>query len=147
MGCIASYSDGLLQDAARWAELSVAAALAVFPRAEFETWAQCERILSHARAALDALQKDAEPLTAADLARRCVFYLWARGEYGAAERLGARALAILENALGPDHPDVARALDNLVCCTWNWDDMQSRAAFTRRWHWEIELGPIIPALR
>ena len=136
----------LLQDAARWAEFAVAAALAVFPRAEFETWAQCERILSHARAALDALQKDAEPLTAADLARRCVFYLWARGEYGAAERLGARALAILENALGPDHPDVARALNNLGVLYMELgryaeaEPLFTRALAIR----EIELGPDHP---
>jgi class 3 adenylate cyclase/tetratricopeptide (TPR) repeat protein len=103
----------LLADVAAWAEFAVVAALAVFPRAEFATWPQCERMLSHARAALDALQGGTEPLTAADLARRCVIYLWARGEYAAAEQLGARALAILENRLGPDDLDVARALNNL----------------------------------
>jgi class 3 adenylate cyclase/tetratricopeptide (TPR) repeat protein len=103
----------LLRNAAAWAEFAVVAALAAFPRAEFATWPQCERIVSHARAVLDALQRGAEPLVAADLARRCTIYLWARGEYGAAEQLCARALAILENAHGPKHPDVARALNNL----------------------------------
>lgn len=136
----------LLQDAAVWAEFAVAAALAAFPRAEFATWPQCERVLSHARAALDALQKDAEPLAAADLARRCAIYLWARGEYGAAERLCARALAILENALGPDHPDVARALNNLGVLYMELgryaeaEPLLTRALAIR----EIELGPDHP---
>jgi class 3 adenylate cyclase/tetratricopeptide (TPR) repeat protein len=103
----------LIQNASTWAEFAVAAALAAFPRAELATWPQCERVLLHAQAALETLQKGAEPVTAADLARRCAIYLWARGEYGAAERLCAHALTILEKAHGPDHPDVARALNNL----------------------------------
>ncbi|HEY2475488.1 MAG TPA: tetratricopeptide repeat protein [Candidatus Cybelea sp.] len=103
----------LRQDVPAWAEYAVAAAFAVFPSPEFATWPQCERVLAHARAALDAVRKDAEPLTVADLARRCGIYLWARGEYGESERLFARTLAILEKALEPEHPDVARALNNL----------------------------------
>ena len=103
----------LLRNDAAWSEFAVAAALAVFPRAEFETWPQCERILAHARAALDALPDGAQRLTAADLSRRCAIYLWARGEYDAAEEFCARALEILESAHGPNHPHVARALNNL----------------------------------
>jgi class 3 adenylate cyclase/tetratricopeptide (TPR) repeat protein len=136
----------LLADIAAWAEFAVAAALAVFPRAEFVTWPQCERILSHARATLDALQKDAEPLTAADLARRCAIYLWARGEYGAAEQYCARALAILENALGPDHSEVSRALNNLAVLYMELgryaeaEPLLGRALSMR----QIELGPDDP---
>ena len=37
-----------------------------------------------------------------------------QGHYADAEPLGKRALAIRENALGPDHPDVARSLNNLA---------------------------------
>jgi tetratricopeptide (TPR) repeat protein len=103
----------LLADAAAWAEFAVVVAVAVFPRAEFATWPQCERILVHARALVDSLQEGTEPLEAADLARRCLVYLWARGEYAAAERYCARALAILENAYGPKHPDVVRELSNM----------------------------------
>ncbi len=136
----------LLQDITAWANFAVAAALAVFPRAQFANWPQCERILSHARAALDALQKGAEPLTAADLARRCVIYLWARGEYGAAEQYCARALAILENAHGPDHPEVSRALNNLGVLYMELgryveaEPLLSRALAMR----QIELGPDHP---
>ncbi len=37
-----------------------------------------------------------------------------KGEYGRAEPLYQRALAIFEKALGPDHPDVASSLNNLA---------------------------------
>jgi tetratricopeptide (TPR) repeat protein len=104
----------LLHDAPAWGKFAVAAALVAFPSGAFETWPQCERILSHARAAFDAFQNDAEPKTAADLARQCVKYLSARAEYAEAERLSERAAAILTSALGPDHPDVAKALNNLA---------------------------------
>jgi class 3 adenylate cyclase/tetratricopeptide (TPR) repeat protein len=104
----------LVNGGAAWTELAVDAARAVFPSVEFATWPQCERVLSHARAALDALPRDAEPLSASDLARRCAIYLWARGEYGASEQFCTRALAIAQNALGEDHIDVARALNNLA---------------------------------
>jgi class 3 adenylate cyclase/Tfp pilus assembly protein PilF len=102
-----------LPSSAPLATFAVTAALALFPRAEFSNWPQCERILPHARAVLDDLSNGEEPVQAADLARRCTLYLWARGEYAASERLAAKALAILEHAYGPAHADVARALNNL----------------------------------
>ena len=37
-----------------------------------------------------------------------------RGDYAKAEPLYQRALAIREKALGPEHPDVARSLNNLA---------------------------------
>ena len=104
----------LLRDPAAWESFAVSAVFAALPLAEFATWPQCERVVSHARAVLDRLQKGTEPIKAADLARRCAIYLWARGEYETAEQLCARALTIVEKALGPDHPDVARALNNLA---------------------------------
>ena len=39
---------------------------------------------------------------------------YAMGRYGEAIQLAQRALAILEKARGPDHPDTATALDNLA---------------------------------
>ena len=38
----------------------------------------------------------------------------ADGKYGQAESLGQRALALLERAAGPDHPDVANVLNHLA---------------------------------
>jgi class 3 adenylate cyclase/tetratricopeptide (TPR) repeat protein len=96
-----------------WHECAVIAANAAFPAVDFGMWPQCERLLSHARAALDALPSDAELLPAAELAFRCGRYLRERGEYRASEQLQARALAIREKLFGPDHPDVSDSLTNL----------------------------------
>ena len=38
----------------------------------------------------------------------------AQAKYAEAEPLNLRALAIWEEALGPDHPDVAQSLNNLA---------------------------------
>jgi class 3 adenylate cyclase/tetratricopeptide (TPR) repeat protein len=96
-----------------WRECGVTVANAAFPAVDFGMWPQCERLLPHARTALDALPSDAELLPAADLAFRCGRYLRERGEYHASEQLQARALAIREKLLGPDHPDVSDSLINL----------------------------------
>ena len=37
---------------------------------------------------------------------------WKRGKYAQAEPLFQRALVISEKALGPEHPDVAKVLEN-----------------------------------
>jgi tetratricopeptide (TPR) repeat protein len=41
-----------------------------------------------------------------------LYYL--QGRYAQAEPLYKRSLAIMEKALGPDHPDVALSLENLA---------------------------------
>ncbi len=42
------------------------------------------------------------------------FLYYAQGRYVEAEPLYQRALAIRENALGPEHPDVATSLNSLA---------------------------------
>ncbi len=96
-----------------WSECAVNVANAAFPAVDFGMWPQCERLLTHARAALDALPSDAALLPGAELAFRCGRYLRERGEYRASEQLQARALAIREEFFGPDHPDVSDSLTNL----------------------------------
>ena len=59
-------------------------------------------------AALNAQTDDAE-----DLGRKVV-QLYRAGKYAEAIPLAQRVLAINEKALGPDHPDVARSLNNLA---------------------------------
>jgi len=97
-----------------WRECAVCVADIAFPaKIDVARWPQCERLLSHARAALDALSKDSAFLPAGRLAFRCACYLRERGEYAAAEVVAKRGLATQERALGSDHPDVARSLNNL----------------------------------
>ncbi len=101
-------------DTAAWTECAVTVADAAFPLAKFETWAECERLLAHARAAMDGLASDSSLLAAGRLAEKCGAYLWEHGEYAQAEPLFVRALAIRERALGPDHLDVATSLNELA---------------------------------
>ncbi|HEY6326922.1 MAG TPA: adenylate/guanylate cyclase domain-containing protein, partial [Candidatus Cybelea sp.] len=60
--------------AREWQECAVEVVNSVFPEVEFATWPQCERVLAHARAALDALPSDAELVSAASVAYRCSRY-------------------------------------------------------------------------
>jgi Tfp pilus assembly protein PilF len=48
------------------------------------------------------------------LANQYAVFLYARANYTQAEPLYRRALAIDEASLGPDHPEVARDLNNLA---------------------------------
>ena len=74
------------------------------------------------------------------------FALYQHGRCAEAEPLCMRALAIREQALGPEHPDVARSLNNLAVIY----EMQARCAEAEPLHkralaiWEKALGPEHP---
>jgi tetratricopeptide (TPR) repeat protein len=105
--------DAIGTDSLAWRECAVAVADAAFPAVEFSAWPECERLLPHARAALEALPDDTAFLAGSRLAQRCGVYLWRRAEFRAAELLLARALAIRERASGATDPSVARNLNDL----------------------------------
>ena len=60
-----------------------------------------------------ASQAVAQSITADELNKK-VIELYQAGKFADAVPLAQRALAIREKALGPDHPDVALALNNLA---------------------------------
>jgi class 3 adenylate cyclase/tetratricopeptide (TPR) repeat protein len=104
-----------------WCECAVSvadAALSGKRDDDVAAWPQYERLLPHARAALDALPSDTVLVPGGSLASRCAVYLLQRGEYAAAEQPSKRALAIFERAYGPEHPDVARSLSRLGNVYW-----------------------------
>ncbi|MBV8498641.1 MAG: tetratricopeptide repeat protein [Candidatus Eremiobacteraeota bacterium] len=105
--------DTIAAETLAWRDCAVAAADAAFPPVEFAAWPECERLLPHARAALEALPDGSAFLPASRLAHRCAVYLWRRAEFRAAELLLMRSLAICERACGPADPGVARALNDL----------------------------------
>jgi class 3 adenylate cyclase/tetratricopeptide (TPR) repeat protein len=108
-------AQDLASDAAHpWPESAVGVANAAFPPDGFAAWRQCERLLPHVRAALDALSDETAFSPAADVAYRCGIYLWRRGDYRTAEALLVRALTIRERVLGPNHLDVAVGLTGLA---------------------------------
>jgi class 3 adenylate cyclase/tetratricopeptide (TPR) repeat protein len=132
-----------------WCECAVSvgdAALSGKRDDDVATWPQYERLLPHARAALDALPSDTVLAPGGSLASRCAVYLLQRGEYATAEQLSKRALAIFERAHGPDHPDVARSLSRLGNVYWT----QGRYAVAQSVHaralaiGEQALGPNHP---
>lgn len=70
-------------------------------------WKQCERLLPHV---LQQGEGAAEALICASLDFKAAYYLSQRGQYAEAEPLHVRALGLREQALGPDHPEVAASL-------------------------------------
>ena len=97
------------------AERAVRAVNLAFPDVEFSTWSVCERLLPQAQACGELINEFCfEFPEGARLLNQAGFYLWERGRYTETELLYYRALAILEKALGPEHPDVATSLNNLA---------------------------------
>jgi class 3 adenylate cyclase/Tfp pilus assembly protein PilF len=129
-----------------WREAAVVVANAAFPPDEFRAWPRCERLLPHARAALEALPAEPTFLRAGDLAFRCALYLWRRGDYHAAETLHRYALRIREKLLGPDHPDVATSATNLaIACGEQGRHEEASQLFARALAIrETALGPDAP---
>jgi tetratricopeptide (TPR) repeat protein len=110
--------DRFADAAEAWTECAVNVANAAFPKVEFATWPECERLLPHARAALANLSDDAPFLPASRVAERCALYLRERGEFAAAEPLQTRALAIVERAFGVESPEAASSTDYLAVIYW-----------------------------
>lgn len=105
-------------DAAGWSECAVAVVEGIFPKVEFATWPECERLLPHAQAVLANLSNDTLFLPAARLAERCALYLRERGEFAAAVPLQTRALAIVEHVFGARSPEAASSADYLAVIYW-----------------------------
>ncbi len=98
-----------------WAERIVEALARVFPDPEFRNWPQCERLLPHARAAVQhVVDFGFESESAGHLLNGTGHYLDDRAEYAEAEALYQHALALHEKAFGPEGPETAASLNNLA---------------------------------
>jgi class 3 adenylate cyclase/tetratricopeptide (TPR) repeat protein len=90
---------------------------AALPEVEFATWGRCERLIPHVVSLAERVEFDNAPAEAVGrVLNRAGRYLLdrGRGRYAESQALLERAVAILERALGRDHLDVARSLDNLA---------------------------------
>jgi tetratricopeptide (TPR) repeat protein len=97
------------------AERAVRALDQTFPNVDYATWPQCERLVPHALAARGWIEsEDLRVPEAARLLNRAGCYLADRARYAEVEPLYRRALALREQALGPDHPHTAQSLNNLA---------------------------------
>jgi tetratricopeptide (TPR) repeat protein len=108
--------DGMSEQARRsLAERAVHALNRVFPKAEFENWPQCQRLISHSRMAASLIEEfNIYSAGAARLLNDSVFYLVERGEYAEAEPVYRRVIAMRETLLGPEHPDTVQTLNALA---------------------------------
>jgi tetratricopeptide (TPR) repeat protein len=98
-----------------WAERTVCAITQVFPNAEYANWGDCDRLLPHARVAINWIkQYEFELETDALLLSRTGYYLEERAQYSEAEPLYKKALELRQRLLGEEHPDVATSYNNLA---------------------------------
>jgi len=99
-----------------WAERTVCAVTHVFPNAKYaKNWRICERLLPHARSAINwSEQYQFESKTAALLLHRTGYYLSESGHYSEAEPFYQKALSLYKRLLGEDHPDLVEYINNLV---------------------------------
>jgi tetratricopeptide (TPR) repeat protein len=79
-----------------------------------EGWQLWERLAPHCRTLLGRLRDHALEPKATRMMNELALWLNNRAEYDEAAPLCERALAISEQALGPDHLDVANSLNNLA---------------------------------
>ena len=99
-----------------WMQRAIAGLNAVFPDVEkFENWAICGRLVPHMQAIASRPEATAlETTDGALLLNRAGYYLNRQGRYSEAEPLYVRSLAICEQQLGANHPNVASSLNNLA---------------------------------
>ncbi|MFN6496864.1 MAG: tetratricopeptide repeat protein [Nostoc sp. DedQUE01] len=98
-----------------WAQRTVYAVTQVFPNVEYANWRECDRLLPHAKVAIDWIsQYQFESETAALLLNETGYYLQERSQYSEAEPLYKKALSLRQRLLGEEHPSVATSYNNLA---------------------------------
>jgi len=118
------------QESDAWAEAAVRVLWAAFPTRLHDptTWPRCAQLISHVLGAAEH-SKTQQAVGALLLA---IEYLSRRGEPRAAKVAAERALATSEALYGPEHPQVATALNNLGVVLRGLGDLAgARAAFER----------------
>ena len=108
-------SDNALK---QWAEATATIVSNTFPSGDFTSdlalWDVCARLLPHALATADyAAALNVVPEASARLFNQAALYLRVRSQFAEGKQLFERALTIGEAAFGPDHPEVATAVNNL----------------------------------
>ena len=98
----------------KWTKESIRVLTAAFPSGDYETWADCQVLLPHAREAISHVTGDEEDvLNQAKIAFSTGWYLYLRGEYKAAEKVVRISVKAREKMLGPEHPDTLTSVSNL----------------------------------
>ena len=99
----------------QWRERVVRAMNEAFPEPAFKEWTKCGRLVSHVLVCVAWIEHEPIPISGAShLLSKAGIYLEKRGQYSKAEPLLVRALAIREQYLEAEHPDIAMSLNNLA---------------------------------
>ncbi|GAC1701243.1 MAG: hypothetical protein PVS3B3_28650 [Ktedonobacteraceae bacterium] len=111
----AVLKDGMEKEQQRlWAERAIRAINKAFPEVELKTWAQCQRCLPHAQIAAEYVTEYEFAFPgAARLLNQAANYLSTHAQYVQAETLLKQALAIREQVLPTNHPDIASTKSDL----------------------------------
>ena len=98
-----------------WAKRAVHAVNRAFPHVEFATWQRCQRCLAHVQTCTILIDqwKFVFP-EAGRVLHHTGYYLYERGQYTDAELFLQKALTIQEQALEPQHPNIATTLHDLA---------------------------------
>jgi tetratricopeptide (TPR) repeat protein len=98
----------------KWTKESVRVLTAAFPSGDYETWADCQVLLPHAREIISHVTGDEEDvLNQAKIAFSTGWYLYLRGEYKGAEKVVRMSIKAREKVLGPEHPDTLTSVSDL----------------------------------
>ena len=98
----------------KWSKESIRVLTAAFPSGDYETWADCQVLLPHAREVISHVTGDAEDvLNQAKIAFSTSWYLYLRGEYKSAEKVVRMSVKAREKVLGPEHPDTLTSVSHL----------------------------------
>jgi serine/threonine protein kinase/tetratricopeptide (TPR) repeat protein len=99
-----------------WAQRTIRAVNRVFPEGDqVATWSQCQRCMPNVRTCLPLIETWHMTFPeAARLLDQAGLYLLEHAQYTQAKILFQKALAIREEMVGPEHPDVAESLSNLA---------------------------------
>ncbi|MEO8970535.1 MAG: FxSxx-COOH system tetratricopeptide repeat protein [Ktedonobacteraceae bacterium] len=105
--------DGMDEETQRqWAERTVRIVQRTFPNSEFATWQRCQQCLPHVQVCASLIEQWQFVFQeAAQLLLQAGRYIYEQASfYAQAEPLLQQSLAIYEQALGPDHPELAQSL-------------------------------------
>jgi tetratricopeptide (TPR) repeat protein len=98
-----------------------------------KTWNTCATLLDHALAATDHVEQlECADDQAAELLLKLALYIGAHGRFAEAAAFSERALAINQRVLGPDHPVIARNLNNLGDIRRKLGDLSGARSFFER---------------
>jgi tetratricopeptide (TPR) repeat protein len=141
----AVLKDGMdVRTSRQWVKRVVQAVNDALPEVDYRTYTRYERCLPHAQECAQLIEQEQFTSDAAwRMLNQTGVYLWQHARYAEAEAFYQQSLRIREQALGPDHPDVAYPLHNLALLYYEQGKYaEAEPLYQRALRiWEQALGP------